>query len=215
MEKRRLAISSPGETGLEITRVGFGAWAIGGSGCSRSARAVADRLSGRGPVSGLRPARWGAPRLAAVLIVITALAGAVPGSSRRPAARCRRSPVPTRATAPSSSATPRSCSGPASRVRAHGDHPTRTGVPRDLRLRARRPDHPRPAGGPTAGAGPPSAQRGMTITAVGGCVGPAWPSTSPGQRRSLTADPEWRTASAGPATDAALLSDTAPTSTST
>jgi hypothetical protein len=112
MENRRLATSSLGETGLEITRVGFGARVIGGSGCSRSVRAAAVRLSGPGPVSGIRLARWGAPRLAAVLIVITRLAG---------------------------------CEG--------------AGPPRDLRLRARRPDHPRPAGGPTAGAGPCSAQR--------------------------------------------------------
>jgi hypothetical protein len=75
MENRRLATSSLGETGLEITRVGFGARVIGGSGCSRSVRAAAVRLSGPGPVSGIRLARWGAPRLAAVLIVITTLAG--------------------------------------------------------------------------------------------------------------------------------------------
>jgi hypothetical protein len=75
MEKTRLASSSLGETGLEVTRAGFGARAIGGSDCSRSAQAAAVRLSGRGPVSGIRLARRGAPRLAAVLIVITSLAG--------------------------------------------------------------------------------------------------------------------------------------------
>jgi hypothetical protein len=75
MENRRLATSSLGETGLEITRVGFGARVIGGSSCSRSVRAAAVRLSGPGPVSGIRLARWGAPRLAAVLLVITTLAG--------------------------------------------------------------------------------------------------------------------------------------------
>src|SRR5919108_2356404 len=32
MEKARLKTTALGETGLEITRVGFGAWAIGGGG---------------------------------------------------------------------------------------------------------------------------------------------------------------------------------------
>jgi aryl-alcohol dehydrogenase-like predicted oxidoreductase len=32
MEKTQLTTAPLGETGLEITRVGFGAWAIGGNG---------------------------------------------------------------------------------------------------------------------------------------------------------------------------------------
>jgi hypothetical protein len=59
MEQTALKTTQLGSTGLEITRVGFGAWAIGGSGWEFAwgARRWDARRPARAPLRGPRPGR--------------------------------------------------------------------------------------------------------------------------------------------------------------
>jgi len=72
MQKTRLMTSPLGSTGLEITRVGFGAWAIGGGGWefARSPGPCATRAVD-GAIAGFRRPAQAGPILAAAGLELT------------------------------------------------------------------------------------------------------------------------------------------------